>query len=237
MRSVLRGKVFEAAGLSVKTGTGKVRLPRVHSCGLGQRGGEILVDLPPAMAVDAAVKAAPQLANIFKCPDLTVAADGVRARITLNHQPPPTFPAVVPLEPARLWRPTTPEQRFLVAPELVLPVGISRDGDHITIPLASRPHTVIAGTSGSGKSRTLQTMIVGLCLQGAQVAVRDFKGDPDLAALYAAKLPGFGHYSTSLAGISRLVLWMRDEMALRSALLPALARGGVSRDRSGIPSW
>jgi S-DNA-T family DNA segregation ATPase FtsK/SpoIIIE len=228
-----RRLVFEAAGLVAKRPDGSIRLPRVHSCEIGTRGPEIVVDLPPGMSVDAAIKAKPQLANIFRCPDIAVTADGVRARIQLNHQPPTDFPATVPLEPSRLWRPVTPEQRFIVAPRLVLPVGVTRDGQHISVPLANgRPHTVIAGTSGSGKSRTVQTMIVGLCLQGAQVAVGDFKGDPDLASLYASKLPGFVHYSTSLAGISRLVLWMRDEMALRSALLPALARRGVPR-----PIW
>ena len=228
-----RRRVFEAAGLAVKTGDGKVRLPKVHSCEIGPRGPEIVVDLPPGMSVDAAVKAAPTLANIFRCPDLVVAADGVQARIQLRTQPPATFPAAVPLEPSRLWRPTTPEQRFVVAPDLVLPVGVTRHGDHIVVPLAQgRPHTVIAGTSGSGKSRTLQTMIVGLALQGAQVAVGDFKGDPDLSSLYASRLPGFTHYSTTLAGISRLVLWLKDEMALRSALIHHLARRGVAR-----PAW
>jgi S-DNA-T family DNA segregation ATPase FtsK/SpoIIIE len=228
-----RRRVFEAVGLVVKTGDGKVRLPKVRSCEIGLRGGEILVDLPPGMSVDAAIKTAPALANIFKCPDLVVVADGVRARIKLNHQPAADFPAAVPLEPQRLWRPTTPEQRFIVAPNLVLPVGVTRHGDHITVPLAQgRPHTVITGTSGSGKSRTLQTMIVGLCLQGAQVAVGDFKGDPDLSSLYASRLPGFAHYSASLAGISRLVLWLKDEMALRSALIHHLARRGVTR-----PAW
>lgn len=228
-----RRLVFEAAGLVVKSPDGKVRLPKVRACEIGPRGPEIVADLPPGMSVDAAIKAAGTLANIFKCPALDVVADGVRPRIRLNHQPPADFPTAVPLEPSRLWRPVTPEQRFLVAPNLVLPVGVTRNGDHITVPLADgRPHTVIAGTSGSGKSRTLQTMIVGLALQGAQVAVGDFKGDPDLASLYASRLPGFVHYSTSLAGISRLVLWLKDEMALRSALLPHLARRGVTR-----PVW
>jgi S-DNA-T family DNA segregation ATPase FtsK/SpoIIIE len=228
-----RRLVFEAAGLVVKRQDGSIRLPKVHSCEIGTRGPEIVVDLPPGMAIDAVIKATGMLANIFKSPDLSVAADGVRARVRLNHQPPADFPATVPLAPSRLWRPVTPEQRFLVAPELVLPVGVTRDGQHITIPLANgRPHTVIAGTSGSGKSRTLQTMIVGLCLQGAQVAVGDFKGDPDIASLYASRLPGYVHYSTSLAGISRLVLWLKDELALRSALLPHLARRGVTR-----PVW
>ena len=224
--------MFEAAGLSVKTSDGKVRLPKVHSCEVGARGGEILVDLPPGMSVEAVIKAAPQLANIFRCPDLRVAADGVRARIRLNHQPAADFPTAVPLEPQRLWRPTTLEQRFVVAPELVLPVGVTRDGEAVTVPLARRPHTVIAGTSGAGKSRLLLTMITALALQGAQIAIGDFKGDPDLQALYAARLPGVAHHSTSLAGISRLVLWLRDELALRSALLPLMARRGIAR-----PDW
>ena len=228
-----RRQVFEAAGLVVKSPDGKVRLPKVHACEIGPRGPEIVADLPPGMSVDAAIKAAPQLANIFKCADLAVTADGVRARIKLNHQPPATFPSVVPLEPSRLWRPTTLEQRFLVAAELVLPVGVTRDGGHIAVPLAQgRPHTVIAGTSGSGKSRTLQTMIVGLVLQGAQVAVGDAKGDPDLAALHQSRLPGFVHHSTTVAGISRLILWLKDELALRAALIPHLAQRGVPR-----PAW
>lgn len=226
-----RRQAFAAAGLTVAR-DGRLLVPRVHSLELGLRGPEIVVDLPGGLAVEAVVKAAGRLATVFKCPDLTVVPDGARARIKLNHQPPATFPATVPLEPALLQRPTTLEQRFIVAPQLVLPVGVTREGQHVTVPLASRPHTVIAGTSGSGKSRTLQTMIVGLALQGAQVAVGDAKGDPDLAALYQSRLPGFVHHSTTVAGISRLILWLKDELALRAALIPHLARRGVPR-----PSW
>lgn len=227
----VRNQLWDRAGLSVKVGAGTA-YPRIVEAVTGPRGGEFLIDLPAGLTAADAVKAEAHLQRLFRAPDLAVVPEGVRARIELRTRPAATFPAIVPMEPTLFVRPKTPEQRILAAPNLVLPVGVTRDGSPVLIPLAKRPHTVIAGTSGSGKSRGLLTIITGLCLQGGSVALGDFKGDPDLATLARSGMPGIVHYSTSLGGISRLVLWLKDELALRSALLPELARRGIAR-----PVW
>jgi DNA segregation ATPase FtsK/SpoIIIE, S-DNA-T family len=228
----VRRQLFEAAGLTVKQADGKLKIPTVIECVLGGRGPEILIDLPAGLAPPAAIKTEAVMARLFRCPDLQMHAEGVRVRIALCTKPATTFPPIVMMEPTEFWRPVTQAERYLAAPNLVLPVGVTASGERLAVPLAKRPHTVLAGTSGSGKSRTLLTWISGLCLGGAAVAIGDFKGDPDLAHLARSGMPGVVHYSTTLAGISRLVMWLRDELALRSALLPILARRGLSR-----PVW
>lgn len=225
----IRQKVWEMAGLTVKKPDGTFLYPEWLEAVIGPRGPEIVIDPPPGISTDSAIKVAPQLRRLLRCPDLEMIAEGVRVRIELRTKPALTFPKVVTLEPSQFHLPVTPEQRFLAAPKLTLPVGVTAAGEPILVNLANRPHTVIAGTSGSGKSRTLLSMITGLCLGGAAVAIGDFKGDPDLAFLSKSGMPGVVHYSTTLAGISRLVMWMRDELEERKALLPLLATKGITR--------
>lgn len=228
----VRRQLFEKAGLAVKQASGKVAIPKVVETCIGPRGPEILIDLPAGLSAKDAAKTAPVMARLFRCPDLEMSAEGVRVRIELRTKHATTFPAVVTMEPTQFWRPVTQAERYLAAPNLVLPVGVTATGENIEVSLASRPHTVLAGTSGAGKSRTLLTMITALCLQGASVAIGQFKLDPDIAAVARSGLPGIVHYSDTLAGISRLIMWLRDELALRTALTPILARRGITR-----PVW
>ncbi|BBY97861.1 FtsK/SpoIIIE domain-containing protein [Mycolicibacterium fallax] len=224
--------LFERAGLTVKKSDGSVLAPRILAREIGPRGPELLVRLPGGLSVRDAVKAEGTLASLFRCPDLRCEAEGTHLRIKLNTRPAVAFPKFVHMEPTQFWLPHSPEQRFVVAPKLVLPVGVTAAGERIEVPLAKRPHVVIAGTSGAGKTRSILTMITGLALQGAAVAIGAFKVDPDLEFLYGARMPGVVHYSTTIGGISRLLLWLRDELERRSALMPLLARRGISR-----PVW
>lgn len=227
----VRGLLWENAGLTMKQADGTVLAPTIRDMRVGDRGPELLLRLPGGLPVDAAARTAPTFASLFRCPELVAVAEGSDLRIRLNTKPAPDFPPVVTMSPSQFWLPRTQELRYVAAPKLLLPVGVTRTGERVEVALAKRPHTIIAGQSGSGKTRTVMSMITGLALGGSAIAIGDFKGDPALADLYG-KMPGVVHHSTTLGGISRLVLWAYDELARRSALLPLLARKGIT-----APVW
>ncbi|MBE5781155.1 MAG: DNA translocase FtsK [Clostridiales bacterium] len=62
--------------------------------------------------------------------------------------------------------------------KLTVPVGKNLTGDCIVLDLAAMPHLLVAGTTGSGKSVCLQTMIMGLLFNTTPEEVRMIIVDP-----------------------------------------------------------
>lgn len=56
-----------------------------------------------------------------------------------------------------------------------LPLGISTDGEEVTLNIAKAPHVLVAGTSGSGKSVGLHALIHGASQAGARLWLVDPK--------------------------------------------------------------
>lgn len=63
---------------------------------------------------------------------------------------------------------------------LPIPLGVTRQGPFV-IELADKPHLLIGGNTGSGKTTALRAMIVSLLMVNAQVIIVDLKGGLDFA--------------------------------------------------------
>src|SRR5690606_35828437 len=63
---------------------------------------------------------------------------------------------------------------------LIVPIGADMHGDPVTIDFSSSssPHLLVAGTTGSGKSVALETILTGLCRRYAPEALRLRLVDP-----------------------------------------------------------
>lgn len=79
--------------------------------------------------------------------------------------------------------------------------GIDPDEKDIVVPLKHlEGHTLILGTTGSGKTRALETMIVSMVYRGEVVVIIDPKGDRDLretaqrACILAGRPHAFQHF-------------------------------------------
>jgi DNA segregation ATPase FtsK/SpoIIIE, S-DNA-T family len=218
-----RRKVFEAAGLVVKQADGKVFVPKVIETVIGDRGPEILIDLPPGLAPDAAIRTQAVMARMFRSPDLKMVAEGVRVRIELRTKPAEQLPAMVPLWPTTLWRPVTPEQAVAVGKRIVIPVGVTlRDGkvERVEVTPASTPHGVLVGVPGSGKSRAVRSWATAWAVAGGWLCIADPKG----GELVSEPLPSLVHVATSRAAFYRLVYWAQVEMKRRLAVQEVLKR-------------
>lgn len=215
-----QSRVFHSAGLAKVTKVAKKEereKPQLVAHRIGRRGPEFDVRPHLGQSVDDYVKAAGKLATAFRAPNLAVTAAGELARISLNTKE-IAYPREAPLSPNLLVRPRTEDERIVAARNIVLPIGITAEGEPILIDLLSRPHTMYTGTSGSGKSTALVTAIRALCVQGAKVVIADFKGDKRLRKLYLDRTPGVAHLSVEEAGIARTLQWFSAELERRKTL-------------------
>lgn len=226
-------RCFYSAGLTITrpdpAGQAHTVAPRVLAARIGPTGPEFDVEILPGQTFEMWRAAAGKLAAMFKTPALDVVPHKHLARIRLNSRP-LEFPRTVPLSPTAFVRPTTEAERAAAASHLVVPIGVTATGERITVPLARRPHFVIAGTSGAGKSTTLRMMVSALGLQGAKILLGDFKESTDMTSL--ANIPGVVHVATSVPTIARMIAWLGDELEWRKAVTAALAARGID-----TPSW
>lgn len=81
---------------------------------------------------------------------------------------PPTFPGVIPFPFNELKR--APRDKLLMGMQLAEP---GQDNEPLYLDFEAAPHTQISGTSGSGKSVTLNTMITGVLAGGAELVIID----------------------------------------------------------------
>ncbi|MFP3714863.1 FtsK/SpoIIIE domain-containing protein [Puerhibacterium sp. TATVAM-FAB25] len=157
----------------------------------------------------------------------------------------PRLPAVVPLAPL-LGPPTGPTggpagERIAVAwaaaASWAAPLGVDAAGRTVRFDLVGDgPHLLVAGTTGSGKSELLQSLVLGLALgrspQDLALVLVDFKGGASFGA--CARLPHVVGQVTDLdAGLAgRALAGLRAELRTREHLL---ARHGVA-DVAALPA-
>ncbi len=91
-----------------------------------------------------------------------------------------------PLPSAVTWGDVRPAPATLHRPGLKAPIGMSAQGPFQLDLDAHGPHILVAGTTGSGKSALLETLVLGIARQyspaDVAVALLDFKGGAGLAS-------------------------------------------------------
>ncbi|SIF25794.1 FtsK/SpoIIIE domain-containing protein [Mycobacteroides abscessus] len=221
-RDFARRRILYTAGLGVYKPRRAV--PTVLSVDAGERGPEIRLRLlsgqdPEALAASCEGK----LRNIFRCPDLTARVDGVDLVIALNHRPPAAFPDRTPLSPQQLWRPRNKAESLIAARDGVLiPFGVDRSGKPLMLDMRKRPHFLITGTSGAGKSTVLRLILRALQMQlgrGGVILLGDGK-QADMVTVYEA---GVGqNLSVENASIHRAIAYVHDELERRKKMYKQL---------------
>lgn len=64
--------------------------------------------------------------------------------------------------------------------KLPVPLGVTRQGP-LVVEIADKPHVLIGGNTGSGKTTTLRVLVVSLLMAGAEVVIVDLKGGLDFS--------------------------------------------------------
>jgi DNA segregation ATPase FtsK/SpoIIIE, S-DNA-T family len=215
-----RAAILYTAGLGIDKPAKAV--PTVRNLALGERGPEITIRPLPGQDAELLARACEgKLRGIFECPSLSATASGVDILIALNTKPEATFPVETPLSPTLLHQPRNRAEAMLAAQSgLVIPVGLDRNGRPVLIKIQERPHLLITGTSGAGKSTTLRLMLRALQLQGcATLILADGKG-ADMRSVYAA---GIGqNLSVENASIHRAIGFVYDELLRRKEVFKML---------------
>ncbi len=109
-----------------------------------------------------------------------------------------------------------------------IPLFLGKDvsGNALTVDLASLPHLLIAGRTGTGKSVCLNAIIVSILMTKRPDEVRMLMIDPKMVELSGyARLPHLMHpVVTDMKKAEAILAWAVDKMEERYALL---ARAGV----------
>lgn len=92
-----------------------------------------------------------------------------------------TVPAESDLPDLLPWR-----DKYISPKSFVLVLGQSYTGS-VTVNLASIPHVLLGGSTGSGKSVLLKVLILQALKKGAYVAIADFKGGVDFPPAWRQK--------------------------------------------------
>ena len=122
---------------------------------------------------------------------------------------------------------------------LLAPLGAGADGPVVLDLCRSGPHALVAGTTGSGKSELLQTLIAGLALahppDRCSFLLVDYKGGAAFAE--AAALPHTVGLLTDLdgAGTARALRSLTAELVRREAVLAEHGVSDVSALPEGVP--
>ncbi|KXO88039.1 hypothetical protein AXK56_11675 [Tsukamurella pulmonis] len=199
--------------------------PRFVDAGVGLRGPWI--DIEPVHARGQTVgdiqSRGSRLASVLRCPDLRVdvSGGGQTARLNLNTKP-LQFPAFVSAEPEDFTRPIRGNSEASVVKayrDLVWPLGVTAEGRRLENHLATVPHTLVCGTTGCGKTRTMMSGVTALCVQGAQIIVCAAKADTWMKLMAPGQSPGVLHVATSRGGMLRAVAYVLHETQRRNNLV------------------
>ncbi|MBX3063954.1 MAG: DNA translocase FtsK 4TM domain-containing protein [Anaerolineae bacterium] len=171
--------------------------------------------------------------------DLALALSAKRLRIQpfvpghtyMGIEVPNKQPGVVALRPvleseafAHAFRKSDPEAPNGVR-EIPLAVPLGRDvsGDSVVVDIATMPHLLIAGTTGSGKSVAITAMIVSLLMNNTPERLRMVLLDPKMVEL--SRFNGVPHLlgpvETDGERIVGVLRWATREMERRYKLLEA----------------
>lgn len=117
-------------------------------------------------------------------------------------------------------------------------LGIGEDGPLELDLTVDGPHLLVAGTTGSGKSELLRSLVLGLAHghppQKVQFLLVDFKGGAGLGLL--ADLPHSIGLLTDLSAenVNRALIWLRAEVQRRERELSGLGATDISESRPSV---
>ncbi|MFL0278175.1 hypothetical protein [Mycobacterium sp. SMC-19] len=195
-------------------------------------GGTCTMTLPQGVLPKQVQAAEQALKQALGMPELTVTVQGLTPVIHLNQRPiVREFPKTNPLRASWFTRPRTQAERYVAAPDFVLPLGVREDGSPILVNQDQTPHMALFADSGSGKTVLAQTVVRAACLQGSEVLLLDAKSGKDLRKLALEGLPGVVSYNAARGGndavLHRGVKYARDELERRQALSARLVQQGI----------
>jgi S-DNA-T family DNA segregation ATPase FtsK/SpoIIIE len=159
-----------------------------------------------------------------KANDLSLALKGIPIRIVYPLKGKTTIGIEVPRNPRELiFLDEVLQSQNFKESSLRLPISMGKDayGDATVIDLASTPHFLVAGTTGSGKSVFVNTLLVSLIIKLSPRKLRLILIDPKQLelALYQTLPHLIMPVVTDSSIASVALLWAIDEMERRYSLL------------------
>ncbi|MFL5784201.1 MAG: DNA translocase FtsK [Bacteriovoracaceae bacterium] len=159
-----------------------------------------------------------------KANDLSLALKGIPIRIVYPLKGKTTIGIEVPRNPRELiFLDEVLQSQNFKESNLRLPISMGKDayGDATVIDLASTPHFLVAGTTGSGKSVFVNTLLVSLIIKLSPRKLRLILIDPKQLelALYQTLPHLIMPVVTDSSIASVALLWAIDEMERRYSLL------------------
>ncbi|WP_150463067.1 FtsK/SpoIIIE domain-containing protein [Nesterenkonia ebinurensis] len=168
---------------------------------------------------------------------LSAATLAEHLRLSLRHACAAGGPGQVP---ARCSHPL-PDQLFTEAADqsLLATLGRSSDGEQTLDLVGDGPHVLLAGTTGSGKSELLKTLLVSLCARYGPdelgMVLIDFKGGAAFHQLGALEHTLGVVTDLSQAAAERTLEGIRSELIRRERLFLASGAGDYTEYRSMVP--
>ena len=176
--------------------------------------------------------------------DLALALSAKRLRIQpyvpghpyMGIEVPNRAPSIVALRPvmeseafARAYLKRDAESGQRRQMPLAMPLGRDVSGAPVVVDLASMPHLLIAGTTGSGKSVCITAMIIALVMNNAPDRLKLVMLDPKMVEL--SRFNGLPHLlgpvETDMERIIGVLRWATREMDNRYKLLEAEAARNI----------
>lgn len=192
------------------------------------RGPSFVVAMHREQGLEDFEAALPKLVALLRCELKLVSRGPGLVEFQLLHRKQASWPQRTPLSPRQLWRPRSRAATLLAAQGgILLPVGVTRDGQPLMVDLKKRPHVLIAGTSGAGKSTLLRLQLRALQVQlsrGGTLILADAKG-ADMRTVYAAEVGQ--NLSIETASIHRAICYAYDLMERRKLVYKRLIAQGI----------